>query len=164
MYVFCLPHEVVCTDGGCAGGWTGFVVAVFGWAEIFGIGRASLVVVLSWFANPAIWVAWGLLLGRVHSGAASAALVAMLLALGYRAGTHILVSESGSPDTISGVGPGYWAWVLSMGLALVAGLIGSMRPAEERPQGVDRHRLTRGRPSKADDGRRNGSKADRQRH
>lgn len=56
-FVICLPHQVVCTAGGCGGGWNGFFVAVFGWLELFGIGRASLFVVLSWFANPALWAA-----------------------------------------------------------------------------------------------------------
>ena len=142
MYVICLPHEVVCTSGGCGGGWNGFFVAAFGWLEVIGIGRASLLVILSWYANPAVWFAWALLFGRAYLGAAAAALIALLLALGYKTGTHILVSESGGADSISRVGPGYWPWVVSMGFAFIAALVGLMERAEERPR-IDRSQRTR---------------------
>ena len=143
MYVMCLPHQVVCTGGGCSGGWSGFFVAAFGWLEIIGIGRASLLVVLSWYANPAVWTAWGLLFGRLYIGAAAAALIALILALGYRTGTHILVSESGGADAISGVGAGYWLWVASMGLAFTGALVGLAQRAEERPRTIRNHRPRR---------------------
>ena len=145
-FVICLPHEVVCTSGGCGGGWNGFLVAAFGWVELLGIGRASLVVVLSWFANPALWAAWGLLFGRLYFGAAVASLVAVLLALGYKTGAQILTSASGAADTISGVGPGYWAWVVSMGLAFAAALIGLMESVGAKAMTVGRRTARRGRP------------------
>ena len=129
LYVLCLPQGAICIGGSCRG-WSGFFIATLGWLELVGIGRASFLVVTAWYANPAVWVAWGLLLGRAYLGAAAAGLVAVLLALGYRLGSRILVSESGEADLISGVGPGYWEWVVSMGFACVAGLIGWIQTTE----------------------------------
>ncbi len=125
-YLICLPHGAICIGGSC-GGWSGFSVALFGWAELLGLGSASTLVVMSWFANPAVWIAWTLLLVQGYLGAAAAGLVGMLLALGYGPGSKILLSESGTADLITAVGPGYWAWVLSMVLACAAGLIGWLR-------------------------------------
>jgi len=123
LYLICLAPGAICVAGSCRG-WSGFFIAAFGWLEVAGIGRASFVVVTAWFANPAIWFAWALLMGRAYAAATGAGLLALLLALGYKLGTHVLVSESGGADAITGVGAGYWPWVASAGLACAAGLFG----------------------------------------
>lgn len=73
-------------------------------------------------------------------------MVAVLLALGYRSGAQILTSESGATDTISRVGSGYSAWVISMVFAFAAALIGLMQPDDEKALTVGRPPARRGRP------------------
>ncbi|MDB5335220.1 MAG: hypothetical protein JWN70_839 [Planctomycetaceae bacterium] len=82
--------------------------------------------VWAWLANPALAVAWLLMLTK--PGRISQIILAVLatgLALSFLLYPEILANEAGGRTRITGYGAGYWLWISSMVTAAV-GATGAM--------------------------------------
>jgi hypothetical protein len=80
----------------------------------------------AWFANPAVAASVYCLLKKRSRGSTIAlAAAAVALALCFLKQQTIIVDEGGDPHQIVGYGLGYWMWLSSISLVLVALLIKS---------------------------------------
>lgn len=105
--------------------WDGLALLLVGWAGLFQG-------VFAWLANPALFVAWILLLSRRRRTlAVYFSIAAVALALSFLLHRKILRNEAGDYGTIVGYCLGYWLWTASMFVALVASCLGTL------PQRID---------------------------
>jgi hypothetical protein len=80
-----------------------------------------------WLANPLLFLAWILVLLRVRLVAVGSAMRALALGIAFLGVTTLDVSSDG-PVEITGYGEGYWLWLASMAVALVAAMLSAKRP------------------------------------
>jgi hypothetical protein len=73
-----------------------------------------------WFANPALFVAWLLLLFRLATAAAIFSGAALVAALYFLAFPQVMNNEGGVVVSVSRLDLGYWLWLASIVLALAA--------------------------------------------
>jgi hypothetical protein len=95
---------------------SGLLLLLFGWIGVIDG-------TFEWFANPLLGLAWLLtLLGRHRDGAGFGA-CALGLALSFAWRDRVMVDEAGHRDFVASLNAGYWLWVLSMLLTVVAALV-----------------------------------------
>ena len=101
--------------------WPGWGCLLFGW-------WALPTGCFAWLANPLLLLAWVLHLVGRPSGAALAAIVALVFMFTFLA-TDTVVANTGSvPDPVTHIGYGYWVWLFSAFAALVAAVQASVFP------------------------------------
>lgn len=113
LYGLCLPVEAFCQAGKCYG--SGIEILGFGWLSL-GHGFASI----AWLANPALFVAWISILARLKTVALATSLSAFALAASFLLARNVITNEGLVPVPITGYRIGYWLWLASTGVAVVA--------------------------------------------
>lgn len=122
LFAASLTQNSFCVSGSCDS-WPGAGVLMFGALGLFSDTPANQ----TWLANPLLAFGWVLLLVRrkgpalVFCGAAAATAASFLMF------DEVLVSERGTPSTITGIAPGYWLW-LGGTVAATAAAVVSFRP------------------------------------
>ncbi|EFL89651.1 hypothetical protein [Ahrensia sp. R2A130] len=78
---------------------------------------------LAWWANPVLLASW---LGFPFSKIVSAilALGSLALALSFFGTESVMVNSAGTVAAVTGIGPGYWVWLASMVVTILAALAG----------------------------------------
>lgn len=124
VYVVCLPLDAFCVAGKC-GDWPGWGALAFGWLLVGATDANSM-----WLANPLLFASW--LCTWLHQRwvALAAALGALVLALAFMSFKTVVTNEGGIPMAISGYAAGYWVWVASIALSIVAAVL--IRPEQAR--------------------------------
>jgi hypothetical protein len=117
---FCLgrvadPGVVKCDQLGAA-------VLALGWMEILTLSDVGPFVVVPWFANPCLVMAWVLVLDSRRGPAMAFAGLGSVLGLSFLFGRIVQVSEggAGAGDPIVAYGAGYWLWLGSLALAFLS--------------------------------------------
>ncbi|MEO8332008.1 MAG: hypothetical protein ABI479_06205 [Gallionella sp.] len=118
LFLASLPFGSLCIAGDCSGlyGWTVFF---FGWMESYFIFDINLFGAISWFANPALIIAWLCISASHKKCAGIASGIAIVLCASLLLAENIVVSQDGIPSAITGYAPGYWLW---FGSTIVAGI------------------------------------------
>jgi hypothetical protein len=124
VYLACLPLDTFCVGGKC-GDWPGWAALVFG-ALLVGATDANTV----WLANPLLAVAWLCIWLDQRWVALAFALGALALALAFMSFKMVVTNEGGVPLAVTGYSTGYWVWIASMVLTVVAALL--IRPEQAR--------------------------------
>ncbi len=115
-YALCMAFDAFLIDGPEPSAWSSpFMLLLFGWMGIFGGAVA-------WFANPLLLASWILLVCGLSRVALWIAGGALLTGLSFLTIDSLLISEAPTFAHITRLGAGYWLWLVSMGLAMVAGL------------------------------------------
>jgi hypothetical protein len=135
IFLACLPWDAFCQNGQCSS-WPGWSILLFGWMSI-PLAPDSLAN-LAWLANPALVVAWVATLAREKAFAIAASAVALALAASFMLARDVVTNSGGFSFPITGYRMGYWVWLASMTVALIAAIrmIFEKRPiaaARERP-------------------------------
>jgi hypothetical protein len=120
LYILSLTHENPLASGTRFGG---LIILMAGWLQITSIGEVGPFVVLTWYANCVMPVAWVLIGSRRSFFAERAAFIGLILSLLYLLGNRVAVDESGLGRPIH-YGTAYWLWVASFGTALGSAVIG----------------------------------------
>lgn len=118
LFVISLAFPTYCTTSSCDGVGGGLVDLSFGWmGALFG-GGAYLV----WFANPFFIIA---IFNNKNSPVTSVVLsgFALLIGLFFLRGGEVLLNEAGHTTYITGFQTGYWIWLSSFLLMLVASIL-----------------------------------------
>jgi hypothetical protein len=126
VYAACLPFDAFCVDGKCSD-WPGWSILAFGWVYT-GSTDANTV----WLANPLLLLAWILVLLNKRMAAILFSLGALGLAFTFLAHESVITNEAGLAGAITGVKGGYWLWIASMVVTLVAALLIRPPQADER--------------------------------
>jgi hypothetical protein len=129
-YGACMPLTAFCANG-CA---VSVLVLLIGWLGLFTLHPANLI----WLANPAQWIAWGLIAASLratkHPSSRSRALSGtavwtsgLALFVGACFLLPVIVMGTGNgisigPDPIGSRGAGYWLWLASMASAFASAL------------------------------------------
>ena len=82
---------------------------------------------LAWLANPLLFLGWILVLLRLRLPAAGSAMGALAFGIAFLGATTVDVSSDG-PVEITGYKEGYWLWLASMAVALVAAVLSARQP------------------------------------
>ena len=82
---------------------------------------------LEWLANPLLFIAWIFCFMKLRSLTAFSSASAILLMLTFLRTHSIIVNEAGGVQPIIRVGAGYWLWVVSAILCLVAALVRAVK-------------------------------------
>jgi hypothetical protein len=125
LYVSCLPFYSFCVARSCTD-WPSWSVLVFGWLGLFLGGSLANVV---WFANPILFFAWIAILIGGRTAATYASGFALLLAAGFPAMKTVVTNEAGILVPITGVKLGYWLWLGSICVGVIASVMRSQAPS-----------------------------------
>jgi energy-coupling factor transporter transmembrane protein EcfT len=118
LFVISLFCPTYCTTSSCDGAAGGFVDLIAGWlGALFGGG-----VYLAWLANPFFLIA---IFTNKNSPGVSIVLsiFALIAGLSFLRGGEILLNEAGHTAYITGYQIGYWLWIASFFLMLVASIL-----------------------------------------
>lgn len=118
VYIACLSQDSFCVNGSCSD-WPGWGVLMLGWIEGAIHPRAGV----SWYANPVLYVAWFFISRADRKKALRFSVAALLLAAWFLLVRNVAVSEQGALSDVTGYALGYWLWLASTGLAVVAALL-----------------------------------------
>jgi hypothetical protein len=125
LSVFCylcsLPQDCYYVDLFDPRAWSpGWVLLVFGWLGIpFGY--------LMWIANPLLYASWYCCLCNKYEKALLCSLIALVLMLSFLLCKRVVVGDSPMYSVIIGYGVGYYLWVASGVLVVIAGFLGLKR-------------------------------------
>lgn len=98
-------------------GLLGIVALLFGWGLIPGEGVA-------WLANPLLWGAWlTSLMPFTRWLTVTIAAVALGFSLSFLLVHEMMANEGGSRAAVTGYGPGYWLWIVSIVCALIGAIV-----------------------------------------
>jgi hypothetical protein len=122
LFVVSLTRNSFCVPSGCDL-WPGWGVLLLGWIEPFSAAQVGPFVAVSWFANPCVVAAWIFAFQSNKGIAVALGAAGLLLGLGFLLGKLVLVSEAGIPYQITGYAAGYWIWITSLAVALVAAIL-----------------------------------------
>ncbi|MFT3679379.1 MAG: hypothetical protein QM791_03850 [Ferruginibacter sp.] len=111
FFILSLTQKAYCTSTHCS---DSIMVFLLGWAAVFSTGAG-----ICWFANPLLFISWGLLKKNLKVSAILAAL-ATLLSLLFLLFDSITDNEGGIPHQIISYRAGYWLW-LSSSLCILIG-------------------------------------------
>jgi hypothetical protein len=80
----------------------------------------------AWFANPCLLAAWFCLRreSALRVTPVVLAVASLVFAIAFLFQHQVLRDEAGNMDTITARGLGYWLWIASIVLALVASVVG----------------------------------------
>jgi hypothetical protein len=95
-----------------------------------------LVANVAWLANPALILSW-ILLRKADSPLAPLlfAVMALPCALSFLLQKKIMMDEAGHYGNIIGYGPGYWLWITSILLVIVASVVALRRDRQKSTNG-----------------------------
>jgi hypothetical protein len=124
LYVLSLVlPESFCVDGQCSG-WPGYGVALLGELAFFW-SPANL----CWLVNPLVLMAWIMLWNDERRTAFLFAVAAFALAVVFMGMRKVVTGEDGGLRSITGLRAGYWAWLLSTGVACCAAVLRLQTPS-----------------------------------
>lgn len=113
LFLVSLTQKTFCTHNGCSDALGNLF---FGFIVLFDGGG------ISWLANPLLIVSWvGLSINSRYTLLTSVA--AFLLSLSFLFVRQILVNEGGAHSTIIEYKLGYWLWVSSTAIMVLAGVL-----------------------------------------
>ena len=122
VYVACLVPESFCVEGLC-GEWPGYGILLFGFLAV-PLSWANA----AWLANPLLFLAWiATGLGR-KTPAVALSVAALVLAASFMLAGTVVTNEAGLPFPITGLRLGYWLWLGSTAIALVAAMLCAKQP------------------------------------
>ena len=119
IYLLALTQKTYCVDGDCGDDFSGLANLLMGGLALLFVQDA---VSLIWLANPLFWVAW-LSFRRNATLSLICIILGLSISLCFLFFDEILINEAGHYGQITGYATGYWLWVLSFVLLLVAVLI-----------------------------------------
>lgn len=108
LFAASLTQDAFCVSGICSD-WPGWSILLFG-----ALGHTS------WFANPLLGAAWIAALFARRVPALILALAALGLAAPFMFETSVVTNEAGMTNPVTGLRDGYWLWLASMAMAVVA--------------------------------------------
>lgn len=109
--------EAFCVSGNCTN-WPGYGVLLLGWTML-----GQTLANDTWFANLLLFVGWALILLGRRLPAVLPSAGALGLAATFLLAQDVVTNEAGIKFAITGVRLGYWLWLASMAVALVAAML-----------------------------------------
>ncbi len=104
-----------------------------GWAELM---LGWILVpggIIAWLANPLLFFGWMLLANKLLAPASTiVTALAICIALSFLLHKEIITSEAGNVSAVTGYGSGYYLWIGSMVVAMLAGLLSSIAYSIDR--------------------------------
>lgn len=113
LFLISLTQKCYCTTGNCS---DSIMVLLIGWLGAFSGGAA-----ITWFANPALLVSW-LTFTKSANTSLIASFIASFFAVIFLMFGTITANESGQDQPIIAYRAGYWLWLASSVVMLVANL------------------------------------------
>lgn len=101
--------------------WPGWFMLVFG---AFGLIWGFSLVYLPWLANLLLFITWILFYRKKWEYSVRTPIVAFLLAAGFILVRNINLSLDGGDQPITSLGLGYWIWLGSIAITIIATYIG----------------------------------------
>lgn len=114
LYVASLSQETFCASGNCSG-WPGYGILLFG---ILGIGGSLANV--TWIANPILFLSWLFIWQRDRRLSLAFSGAALIVAAAFMLMPNVVNNEGGVAVPITGLRLGYWLWLASMVVAVLA--------------------------------------------
>jgi hypothetical protein len=118
LFAASLTRDAFCVSGICSD-WPGWSILLFGV-----LGHTS------WFANPLLGVSWIASLFARRIPALILALAALALAGSFMFETSVVTNEAGMANPVTGLREGYWLWLASMVLGVIAACSASKMPVK----------------------------------
>jgi hypothetical protein len=113
------------------GAWNdrAYFLLLIGWFGVLG-GE------FSWLANPFLAASWFAASIGNRGMALASSICALVFAVSFMRRDTLLASEAPSYTRITGLGPGYWLWLASIGLALLSASLTSqkIKPPSQPPE------------------------------
>jgi hypothetical protein len=104
---------------------------MLGWTQVLATPQVGPFAGFAWLANPAIVATWLLVLTEHGSRRARAtALGSVLLAAGFLLAPALMADEAGHLQPITGHRIGYWLWLTSALVGLLAAFLTPIRPRQ----------------------------------
>lgn len=130
-FVICLPlHAFSAHKDPGVSSW---VLLLFGPIELGSVPRVSLLVALSWYANPLLFCAWFSLSIQKYRIASILGAVAAWFSLSFLLAQNVAMNGAVT-DTVESYGLGYWFWVASILLAFAGALKGRLEHPMQPPR------------------------------
>ncbi len=117
LFVCSLSQRTYCIDSDCGERWSGLMCLLVGVFGLFSC-RAGL----TWLANPLLFYAW-INFSEYGPSSCYTSLAALLIGLSFLLRKSIIKDEGGNYGTITGYRAGYWLWLASMAVAVLATLV-----------------------------------------
>ncbi len=116
LFAASLTQDAFCVSGICSD-WPGWSILLFG-----ALGHTS------WFANPLLLASWIAALFARRIPALLLSLAALGLGGSFMFETSVITNEAGMANPVTGLREGYWLWLASMGVAVVAAAFARKMP------------------------------------
>ena len=133
LFLISLTQDAFLIEGNDPRAWaSGWGLLLFGWIGI-GYGGGHL----CWLANPLVLASWVFYFLRRRSVAITCSALALVFALIFLAADEIVRSEAPEYAAITSLEVGFWLWVSSMILAVLAALMTKRQnaPAQQAEAG-----------------------------
>lgn len=118
LFAASLTQDAFCVSGICSD-WPGWSILLFGV-----LGHTS------WFANPLLGASWIATLFARRIPALILALAASLLAGSFMFETSVITNEAGMANPVTGLREGYFLWLASMVMAVIAAFFARKMPVK----------------------------------
>lgn len=118
LFAASLTQDAFCVSGICSD-WPGWSILLFGV-----LGHSS------WFANPLLLASWIAALFSRRLPALILALAAIGLAGSFMFETTVITNEAGMANPVTGLREGYWLWLASIGMAVIAAFFARKVPVK----------------------------------
>ena len=118
LFAASLMQEAFCVSGICSD-WPGWSILLFG-----ALGHTS------WFANPLLLASWIAALFARRIPALFLSLAALGLGGSFMFETSVITNEAGMANPVTGLREGYWLWLASMVLAVIAAFFARKVPVK----------------------------------
>lgn len=120
LFAACLLNDGYYIEGPNPRAWApAWGLLLIGWV---GVGSGTL----AWLANPALLLAWILLLNKKHSFSLLAAIAALVLMVSFLFQTTVISSEAPTYSRIVGYGVGFWLWAGSAAVQAIGSAVAAM--------------------------------------
>ncbi len=113
-----LISPTYCTNAKCSTFGSGFVDLFFGWFGALFMGNTYL----AWFANP-FFITSIFTNKRTPTLSLIFSIIGLIIALTFLKGGEVLLNEAGHTGYITKLEVGYWLWISSIILMIIASLI-----------------------------------------
>lgn len=118
LFAASLTQDAFCVSGICSD-WPGWSILLFG-----ALGHTS------WFANPLLAASWIAALFARRLPALILSLAALGLAGSFLFETSVITNEAGMANPVTGLREGYWLWLASMAMAVIAASFARKMPVK----------------------------------
>jgi len=115
LYAACLPLDPFSVQGHPSG-WPSWSILLIGWLPLAAAN-------LAWLANPLLLTAWYSIFTQGGKQAKSLSLLSLIAAGSFLLMRTVVNNEGGIPVPITGYNSGYWLWLTSIGVALLAAFV-----------------------------------------